>query len=333
MGRRLHVLLPGLLLMVGLVACSDEPRPGPPSVEPTQRRVVSLAPSITRMLITLGLADQVVAVADYDTFQREGVPSVGNYLDLNAERLVAVRPTHVFMMTGKEGVPAQLERLRDELGFELHAYPSPRTMEESLDILARGASTTSGMTLGAPDTIGGALGRERAEDGEVAVAARQLMDKSLDVVRQAGAQQAGDATPPRVLILLSTGPMMASGPRTPNGELIALIHADNAAGDATVSAPVFDKEKLIAAAPDVIVLMEPRAAEPAVQRVDVPTDPRFATLRGLPVDAVTQQRVYVLSDPHALLPGIDSPRIAAYLFQAVYGDDRLVTLMEQSFSP
>jgi len=293
--RRLAPACVALVLCCGLVGCGESSASRQPSAD-GERRIVSLAPAITRMLIELGVEDQVVAVADYDNFQSDGVPSVGNYLDINAERLIAVKPTHVFVMVGKEGVPRQLERLREELGFALHEYPSPDDFETMMGVMAK---------------VGDALSMSQAAAERVRGTVAALDDA------QARAERADGR--PRVLVLLSANPPMASGPGTPNHDLINRLNAVNAVSDATVGAPVLDREKLIAAAPGVVILMEPAAAEPAVQRVEIEADPDFVLLRGLPIDAVTDGNVYRVSDPYILLPGVDSPRTARLLLEAIHG--------------
>ncbi len=61
------------------------------------RGIVSLAPSVTELLYELGLGDHIVGVTKFCRYPKAalGLPKVGGYLDLNLERVVALKPTLV----------------------------------------------------------------------------------------------------------------------------------------------------------------------------------------------------------------------------------------------
>ena len=107
-------------------------------------------------------------------------------------------------------------------------------------------------------------------------------------------------------------PIMASGPGTVNDELLEIAGGVNAAANATVSAPVYDRESLLASVPDIILLLMPDAA-PLTEN-----DQRLAPLRGLPVPAVEQKCIVLINDPEVLLPGTQLPRIARQFVRAIH---------------
>ncbi|MDN6856128.1 cobalamin-binding protein [Pseudomonas sp. CAN2814] len=89
-----------LLLLAGLPVAAAE-------------RVVSLAPSLTDMVLELGAADRLVGVLDGGPRPKplEGLPSVGHYGQVNLEQILALRPDLLLVWPG--AVPdAQLQRLK-----------------------------------------------------------------------------------------------------------------------------------------------------------------------------------------------------------------------------
>lgn len=76
-------------------------------------RVVSLAPSLSEIVVELGAADLLVGVLDGG--ERPAalatVPSVGHYGQLNIERLLSLKPDLILLWPGSVG-PAQREQLQ-----------------------------------------------------------------------------------------------------------------------------------------------------------------------------------------------------------------------------
>ena len=274
-----------------LVACAEDAPPTPQTGE--HPRIITLAPALTQVLIDLGLADHLVGVSEYDLVAPEGLPVVGHYRDVDAERLLALRPTHVLMMVGVEGSPVRLTELSQQMGFKLAVFDYPDKVENVWTILA---DEQTG--------VGTALG--------VAERASRLREESLARLDTLG-RLTGDLDRPRTLVVFSTQPnVMASGPRTVNDELIRIAGGQNAAGDAAVQAPEFGREGLLALNPDVIILLMPAAPEL------VEDDPRLAIFRGLPLPAVTEGRIYLINDPAALLPSTSIVRIATQMAVTIH---------------
>jgi len=76
-------------------------------------RVVSLAPSLSEIVVELGAADLLVGVLDGGERPPElvNVPSVGKYGQLDMERLLSLKPDLILLWPGSVG-PAQREQLR-----------------------------------------------------------------------------------------------------------------------------------------------------------------------------------------------------------------------------
>lgn len=84
------------------------------------RRIVSLAPSMTELLFSLGAGDQLVGVMDYSDYPPEALtlPVVGRYDSLDMERIVALQPD--LIVAWRSGNPrGALNRLAD-LGFPVY---------------------------------------------------------------------------------------------------------------------------------------------------------------------------------------------------------------------
>lgn len=76
-------------------------------------RVVSLAPSLTEIVVELGAADLLVGVLDAGERPAElrEVPSVGRYGQLDMEQLLSLKPDLLLLWPGSVG-PAQREQLQ-----------------------------------------------------------------------------------------------------------------------------------------------------------------------------------------------------------------------------
>lgn len=300
---RRRSLLFALLAAIALPLLACGSSDAAPPAGKAQLRIVTLAPALSQMLVDLGRAGEIVGKSEYDTAAPAGAPVVGNYLEVQMERLLKLHPTHVLMMPGKEGPPARLLEVARQQGFKVVAYPYPNTVAESLRILDGDAAE-----LGTPD-LGAVLGDPEAARGlKRRIVARLARLKSL----------CDSAEPrPRVLMVIGTGPMMASGPGTVLHELLTgYAGATNAAGGASVGAPTYNRESLLKLAPDVVLMLLPDA--PPLESIE--NDSRLAELRGLPVPATKNNRVVLLNDSRLLLPSSNLADVAAALARAAHPD-------------
>ncbi|HSN91361.1 MAG TPA: helical backbone metal receptor, partial [Anaeromyxobacteraceae bacterium] len=72
---------------------------GAPPRQPP-RRVVTLAPSLTDVVVALGRADRLVGVTRHDDAPEvSGLPRVGGFLDPNPEAVMALEPDLVIWVT------------------------------------------------------------------------------------------------------------------------------------------------------------------------------------------------------------------------------------------
>jgi vitamin B12 transport system substrate-binding protein len=289
-----------LLAVLAAVGCADESptaavTTGSGSAGP---RLVTIAPALSQMVVDLGLADEIVGVAEYETAAPPGLPVVGNYNAVSTEILLSIRPTHVLMMVGPGGPPGRLSGLAKDGLFELHTFPFPLSIGDIGRVLydeapADGAGPSLGEALGVP-------GR--------AMALKMRMLRELAAIGSLTA----DLDKPTVLLVIGTGPVMVSGPGTVHDELLGFAGALNAAGDATVTAPEYGRESLLALSPQVILFLQPDS--PGLKD----GDPRLASFAGLPIPAMEDGRVSVINDPLVLLPSTSITRICAEMAKAIH---------------
>lgn len=312
--RSRHTPLLLLVLALLLSGCDGSAAtPPPPNASNSTKqdlRIITLAPALTQMVVDLGRADALVGVTDKDTAAPPGLPVVGNYVDLDHERVLTVRPTHLLQMVSKEGISPGLRDLAAEAGFTVVDWPYPKTLDEV-------AATLSGGLGGAPG-VGEVLGVP-----EQAAAVRDAFDRffaGLETVTRRGDR-------PRVLLAIGTNPLMASGPGTVHDELLHFAGGENAAEGATVTAPTFDREALLAMNPQVVLVLSPgrRNIDAAAMAALLPE------LEALPIDAVEHGRVVLINDPATLLPSTSLPRIATQMARAVRPElaDRVDALLAE----
>src|SRR5437763_6450774 len=76
------------------------------------KRIVTLAPSCSEVVDALGLGGAIVGVTEYNDWppRTKNLPSVGSYVNVNVEAVVALRPD-VVVATDDGNPPAALRRL------------------------------------------------------------------------------------------------------------------------------------------------------------------------------------------------------------------------------
>jgi len=66
--------------------------------KPSHYRIISLAPSITNIIFALGKGDELVGVTRYCKYpSKRKIPTVGGYMDFNAEAMISLDPNIVFL--------------------------------------------------------------------------------------------------------------------------------------------------------------------------------------------------------------------------------------------
>lgn len=202
------------------------------------RRVVSLAPSLTEVVFLLGQEKKLVGVTRYCNYppRAKSLPKIGGIADPDVERIVAAAPDLVLCTT--DGNPKEKVRALEALGI-------PCFCTGPQDLAAIFASVERiGALIGVPD-------RAREE-------AVSLKERAARAGRAADRESA-----PRVIVALSTSPLIVAGKGTFLDELIRLAGGRNAAASFSGRYPRLSVEDVVRLSPDVVFV----AAMAGVERL------------------------------------------------------------------
>jgi len=246
--HQLSLLLPLLLLVIGISGCAkrshiDKSRVVTDDlgrtirITPSPMRLISLAPSVTEILFALGLGDRVVGVTTYCDYPPEATAKekIGDTQKPNLEKVLSLKPDLVIVSTASqlEEFMGSLERL----GMPVYVN-NPTDLAGLLESIKR-----IGDVLGVPESAG------RLVAG--------LNSRIADVhSRVAGLQR------PRVLVLVSTEPLITAGGHTFISDLVTEAGGESISGDQTTDYPQFSLETALARRPEVIFLQAGGAALP-----------------------------------------------------------------------
>ncbi|MBX9768348.1 MAG: helical backbone metal receptor [Bdellovibrionales bacterium] len=179
------------------------------SEAPSVFRIVSLNPSLTRLLIDLNLQSSVVGVVSVpgtplaDELPKS-VKDVGSYVKPMIEKIIELKPTHVLMIReGEDRISSQLQKAKNTKILILEG----RHIDDFLPLLQR-------------------IGQEFSKDPkELQVLIQRWNQDWKDVVRESPAAESK-----RALLMLQVDPVYAAGEDTFLGEILARCGIKNAYG-------------------------------------------------------------------------------------------------------
>ncbi len=199
--------------------------PAPPA------RIVSLVPSVTEIVFSLGAEERLVGRTDFCDYPPavRTKPSVGGMVNPSLETLVALRPDLV--VATDEGNREETVRQLQRLGIPIYLVHANR-IAETIDLITRVGELT-GHAADAPRLIG-------------------EMQRRIDAVRRAVAPFAR----PRVLYVLWPEPLIVPGRASMLTELIEVAGGVSITGGDGDAYPRFSLEAAVARAPEVIILAD-----------------------------------------------------------------------------
>lgn len=245
-------------------------------------RVVSLAPSLTDVVLALGQGHKLAGVTRYDTAPEvKPLPRVGGFLDPNPEAVLALRPDLVLWLADGGAWPA-VQRIA-ELGVPVLALP----------------------VVGVPDVlrtarlVGAALGD---------AAAGERLAGELEGAVAAAERKAAGLPRRRVLLVIGRDPLVVAGPGSYPDALLRIAGGDNVAKSERPW-PVYSLEQAVVDDPDLVI--DAAVNEPPEG---------LAHLSAIP--AVRRGRIARLPDDRVLRPGPQLPAALSQLLAAIHPEAR-----------
>ena len=243
----------GAALVIGALVCAAA-APGPQHLGPPApaqvRRIVTLAPSLSELVLALGAGDRLVGVTRFDDDPRtSGLPRVGGFNDPEPETVLKLRPDLVLAQPapsnrgpietlGRLGVPIEVL----PLGTAAEVEQSLLTVADRLGLSGQGRALVDGIE------------RHRAE-----VRAKTSKLK-----------------PVRVLLVFGIEPLVVAGPSGFAGELLSDAGGAQLLTDRTRPFARPSAEAIVALQPELLILcgMEKpfgRPAVPGLEKIPVRT--------------------------------------------------------------
>ena len=242
-------------------------------------RIVTMAPSVTETVFALGLGDRVVGASDYCTYPPEVLnkPRVGGFFNPNYERIVGLHPDAVLLLESSGRAPSTFRKLRLPI-LEIN-HLSVEGIVESIE------------------EIGTVCGVEAKADAIVADIRRRL-DRIAE--KTAGRRR------PRVLVAidrtLGTGTLQdvyITGRDGHIDRMIELAGGENAYGNGPARFPVVSQEGILRINPEVVIDLAYGLAGEDTDQATIRADWQCLS----EIDAVRQNRVYLVADDFATVPG------------------------------
>lgn len=261
--QRIHFLF-ALILLVG---CTPKE---PATLKQTPRRIISLAPDITEMVYALKLGDKLVGATTYCLYPQDAkkLPRVGGFGQFNFEAIVSLHPDVIILHSKYDEEKGRLE----SLGIP-YIETATRSISDILESMQK---------------VGKACGAENT--------AKKLL---ADINHRINNQPKKTKNAPRVLITFGgdankLDQIYAFGQTCLHNELLELAGGKNVIENQLAFSSL-SKEAVIRLNPDIIIQLAPG--------IERPTDPAAAWKRLTDINAVKNNRIYLLNGDYTCIPG------------------------------
>ncbi|CAN5395344.1 hypothetical protein BH11CYA1_BH11CYA1_03780 [soil metagenome] len=199
-----------------------------PTAASTKVRVVSLAPSNTELLCSVGAKAQIIGVSTFCDYPKDvaSITKVGTFLSANLERLARLKPDLVLLVSGQE-----------ELASKIKNHKLQTVIVDNANL------TDIGKNL---ERIGELTGH--CQEGKEA--AQNFDAKLQDLARIIEKSK----HKPKVFYCVWPQPLMTAGKESFTNGIITACGGINIAGDMKTSYPRFSLERLVLSNPDLIIM-------------------------------------------------------------------------------
>jgi iron complex transport system substrate-binding protein len=247
------------------------------------RRVVVLAPSLTDVVLAMGLGNRLAGVTRLDDAPEVArLPRVGGFLDPSPEAVIALSPDLVLWVTDG-GALAPVRKIAALSRASARPFP----------ILAIPIVNVADV-IETPRIVGDALGDP---------AAGEELSRALAAEVEAVRRRAAGLPRRRALFVVGHEPLVVAGPGSFPEELLRICGAENVVRGERAW-PVYPVEKAVADDPDVVVDAAPQEPAEGIRRLSA-------------VRAVRERRVVRLSSDDLLRPGPRMIRGLGELFRGL----------------
>lgn len=191
------------------------------------RAIVSLAPSNTELIYSLGAQDKLVGISSYCTYppDTKSKPKVGSFVSINWERLATLKPDVVLLVQGQESLSFQLKK---------HQISSIVLNNKSLDDISRNLIS-----------LGKVCGKtEKAE--KLSAAFQSSITKLKETLKNEPKR--------KVFFCVWPKPIVTVGGDSFLNDVITTCGGTNIASNIKSGYPKYSPEKLIASQPELLVM-------------------------------------------------------------------------------
>jgi iron complex transport system substrate-binding protein len=248
------------------------------------RRIVSMNPSLTRILVAIGAADALVGVDAFSARAEPAVaslPRVGGLYSPSLESVVELQPDLVVIVPSFE--QREFRTRLEPLKLRVEDF-DPVSFEQVLDTIS---------------ALGARTGHETEAKARV-----DAIRRTRDTVRRATAE----LPRPRSVLILQREPLFVAGRGTFIDDMIAIAGGENLGAELAETWPRTSAEWLVGVAPEVILDSD---SDPA------PAATFWARWPSLP--AVANGRIVAVDAGDVTLPGPDLDRALRKLARALHG--------------
>ena len=193
------------------------------------KRIISLAPSITEILFTLGLNEEIVGVTDFCDFPKAALskPRIGGFLSPDIERIISLKPD-LIIGTRDGNRMETIQRLND-LGFSVYLVDS-----KGFDGVIKTIENIG-------EIVGG-----RDESKRIVTNMMKEKENILALTRS--------LHKPKVFFQVGYAPIITVGRGALANDLIRLAGGKSISENESVNYPLYSIETIMSRAPEIIII-------------------------------------------------------------------------------